>query len=353
MLQSKGPIRVLVVDDSATIRRVVSAELNKQADINCIDGAADAFEARERIKAERPDVLVLDVEMPRMSGLDFLRKVMKLRPMPVVMFSALTQSGSHDAVEALSIGAFDCLGKTADMLHDGTMDSLPNLIRAAAASNIGGTVKAAPAASGASPKPTVARSATEHVVLIGSSTGGVDALETVLSGFAADCPPTLITQHMPAEFLASFAGRLDGSMAPRVKLAENNEPLAQGHVYLAPGGDYHLALQPGTTPRCILDPQGKVSGHRPSVNVLFRSAVPMASKVVAAILTGMGADGAEGMTELRHAGARTMAQDAATSTVFGMPRVAWEMGGAEQLVPLDKVSKTILDLCSHDHRQPA
>jgi len=272
-----------------------------------------------------------------MNGLDFLERLMRLRPMPVIMVSTLTHKGSAAALEALSLGAVDCLGKPgADKIPE-TFERLGDLLVAAAGARVRDpSQRRTPEAA-----PTDFRW-NGKCVLIGSSTGGVDALENVLAGFPANCPPTLITQHMPEGFLASFASRLNGRIAPRLTLAEDRAPLEQGQIYLAPGGDYHLTVQPGEPARCRLVQGEKRSGHRPSVDMLFESAVPMASRVVAVMLTGMGRDGAEEMLALRQAGARCIAQDEATSVVFGMPRVALENGAAEAAVPLGGIAREVL-----------
>lgn len=348
MKASEKAIRVMTVDDSPTIRRLIASELSGCADIECLDGGAHPYEARERIKAEAPDVLILDIDMPRMNGLDFLRKIMTLRPMPVVMFSSMTKSGSRKAIEALEIGAVDVLVKTPTMSTDGTLSFLPEKVRAAAGARVSPQLDPRPTG----PAADAGFQNQDRIVLVGSSTGGVDALETLLSGYPRMCPPTLISQHMPAEFLRNFTLRVNSFVQPVVKLAEDGEPLNDGVVYIAPGGDYHLALEGGLHPRIYLDPQGKVTGHRPSVDVLFESGVPFASRIVAAILTGMGSDGANGMKSLRDAGARTMAQDEATCTVFGMPRVALERGGAERALPLERIAASILEICAEPMRAP-
>ncbi len=335
--------RVLIVDDSLTIRSLIRARLSEDPRIEVVGEAEDPYEAREKIKALSPDVLTLDVEMPRMNGLDFLERLMRLRPMPVIMVSTLTQKGSAAALEALSLGAIDCLGKPAADKIPETFERLGDLLVAAASARVRDpSQRRTPQAA-----PTDFQWNGKHL-LIGSSTGGVDALETVLAGFPANCPPTLITQHMPESFLASFAGRLNGRIAPKLQLAETGLPLQPGHIYLAPGGDTHLTVEPGDPPRCRLATGEKRSGHRPSVDVLFESAVPMAPRVVAALLTGMGRDGAEQMLALRKAGARCLAQDEASCVVFGMPRVALETGAAEAAVPLGNMAREMLALAGAD-----
>lgn len=334
-----SPTRVLLVDDSRTIRQLLRARLAGDARIAIVGEASDPLEAREMIKALNPDVLTLDVEMPHMNGLEFLEKLMRLRPMPVVMISTLTHRGSAAAIEALSLGAVDCLGKPgADRLGDAFAGLADMLVIAA-----GARVRQR---SGAARSPSVPSDYRwgGKVVLIGASTGGVEALETVLAGYPADGPPTLVTQHMPPGFLTSFASRLDGRIAPRLELAADALPLLPGRVYLAPGGDTHLTLVPGDPPRCRLHPGERRSGHRPSVDVMFLSAVPAATSVVAVQLTGMGRDGAEGMRALRDAGARCIAQDEETSVVYGMPKAAMEIGGAEAAFPLSAISAAILGL---------
>ncbi|PTV97031.1 two-component system chemotaxis response regulator CheB [Rhodobacter aestuarii] len=335
------PKRVLIVDDSPTIRALLRNHLAQDPRLVVVGEACDPFDAREKIKALLPDVLTLDVEMPRMNGLEFLEKLMRLRPMPVVMISTETQKGSAAALEALSLGAVECIGKPSfDRLSD-TFFNLPDLLVAAANARLR-----------TGPRAQISPSATAFnwngkYVLIGSSTGGVDALETFLSSYPRNCPPTLITQHMPEGFLASFARRLESKMQPHVALATEGAPLLPGNVYLAPGGEYHLAVAGGADrPKCRLLNTEKRNGHRPSVEVLFDSAVPMGKRCVGVMLTGMGKDGAEAMVRLRQAGARCLAQDEASSVVFGMPRAALELGAAEQAVPIGQMAGKVLGLCS-------
>ncbi len=332
-------IRVMIVDDSQTIRQLIRARLRDDPRVEVVGEAADPIEAREKIKALVPDILTLDVEMPRMNGLEFLEKLMRLRPMPVVMISSETQRGSSAALDALALGAVECIGKpTGGMLHDSFADLADTLVAAA-----GARLKRAGSGALATAKTAPFFWNGRHV-LIGSSTGGVDALETVLRGYPANCPPTLITQHMPAAFLASLATRLNSRIAPHLQLAEDGMVVAPGNVYLAPGGDVHLQIKVGSPARCRLVAGEKRSGHLPSVDVLMESAVPMAKKCIGVILTGMGRDGAEGMRALRDNGGRCFAQDEATSVVFGMPKVALELGGAEKAVPLKAVAQEILAL---------
>lgn len=330
--------RVLIVDDSATIRSIIRAQLVRDPRLEVVGEACDPYEAREKIKSLNPDVLTLDVEMPKMNGIDFLEKLMRLRPLPVVMVSTETHQGSAAALEALSLGAVDCIGKPRNGDLQIAFEGLADRLIAAANARVN------PRCQRKMSQPMTDFKWNGRYVFIGSSTGGVDALETVLSGYPANCPPTLITQHMPESFLCSFARRLDAHIAPHFSIARNEDPLLPGHVYLAPGGDYHLEVKPGHPPRCHLLEADKVSGHRPSVDVLFRSAISLASHAIGVILTGMGRDGAEGLAALRQAGARCFAQNEATCVVYGMPRAAIELGAAERSLPIGDVSSTILEL---------
>lgn len=332
------PTRVLIVDDSLTIRQLLRARLRSNPQIEVVGEASDPFEAREKIKLLHPDVITLDVEMPRMNGLEFLEKLMRLRPMPVVMISTLTSKGSTEALEALSLGAFDCIAKPSAECLPETFAYLGDLLIAAANARIR-TPGARPVA-----KPVSGFQWNGMFVLIGSSTGGVDALETVLSEYPEDCPPTLIVQHMPESFLSSFATRLNNRIAPRLELASQGAPLVQGQIYLAPGGAYHLGVNAGTVPTCNLFAADKRSGHRPSVDHVFESALPIASRCLGVMLTGMGRDGAEQMLRLRQGGARCIAQDELSSVVYGMPRVALELGAAERPVTLHKIASEILSI---------
>ena len=341
--------RVLVVDDSPSMRQLISSVLNSAPDIEVIGHAGDPLEAREAIKALNPDVLTLDVEMPNMDGLDFLERLMRLRPTPVIMVSNLTTRGGDIAIRALEIGAFDCITKPMPgdkELFAGLVDK----VRLAAEAR--GRMSAP--ANGKDAKP-VARPSKDAfrpngwVVAIGSSTGGVEALTSVLSGFPANCPPTVITQHMPGTFTRSFAERLNRLCEATVSEAVEGAPLVPGRIYIAPGGtSNHLEISGSDTPRCRLRPSDPVNGHCPSVDVLFRSVAKAAgAAALGVILTGMGRDGAAGLLTMRQAGARTIGQDAATSLIYGMPRTAFEAGAVEQQMPLKKIGAEILTLTSH------
>lgn len=337
-------IRVLIVDDSPTMRSLIAAVLRQDPEIAVVGQASEPIEAREAIKSLNPDVLTLDVEMPNMNGLKFLEKIMRLRPMPVVMVSTLTHAGADVTLAALEIGAFDCVAKpTAGKPVEQAFAGLPEKVKAAARARVRGKVDSEP--------PAVVRGdfrPNGHVVAIGSSTGGVEALLSVLSAFPANCPPTVITQHMPATFTKSFAARLDRSMAAKVMEAKDGAPLLPGHIYLAPGGEGHLEIAeaPGQL-QCRLIATPPVNGHSPSVDVLFRSvASNVGARSVGAILTGMGRDGAQGLLEMRNAGAATFGQNEATCVVYGMPRVAYEIGAVERQLPIERIGAEILKACN-------
>jgi two-component system, chemotaxis family, protein-glutamate methylesterase/glutaminase len=335
-------VTVLVVDDSPTMRGLISAALRRDPEIEVLGTAGDPLEARDAIKRLNPDVITLDVEMPNMNGLEFLEKIMRLRPMPVVMVSTLTQAGAEVTLAALELGAVDAVGKpSAGVTAMEAFGDLAQRVKVAAGARV--------RAGGESRGPSVDagwRPRANAMVALGASTGGVEALITLLSSFPANCPPTVITQHMPVTFTKSFAARLDKLCAPSVKEAEDGDPLLQGHVYLAPGGPAHLEVVRGAPPRCRLRVGDTVSGHRPSVDVLFNSVARLDMHVVGALLTGMGKDGAEGLLALRQAGGRTLGQDQASSVVYGMPRAAFELGAVERQLPLGRLGPAILELAS-------
>jgi two-component system chemotaxis response regulator CheB len=340
-------VRVLVVDDSATMRRLISDVLSNDPDIEVIGGAPEPAIARTMIKELNPDVITLDVEMPHMNGLEFLEKIMRLRPMPVVMVSTLTQRGAEVTLEALELGAVDYFAKpkeNAAALLAASSTELAEKVKTAARANVRPRGAA----------PNIGHSLNVHsdfkpssrVVAIGSSTGGVEALIEVLSHFPENCPPTLITQHMPAGFTKSFSERLNRLCRPVVAEAAEGAVLEKGHVYLAPGGDAHLKLHGNGRMRCHLSPGPAVNGHRPSVDVLFNSIVASGHDALGVILTGMGRDGALGLKAMRDAGSPTIGQDEGTCVVYGMPRAAFEAGGVSQQLPLEKIGPEILRLCS-------
>jgi two-component system chemotaxis response regulator CheB len=337
-----NPVRVLVVDDSATMRGLISAALTDDPAIEVIGQAADPLEAREAIKALNPDVMTLDVEMPRMDGLEFLEKVMRLRPFPVVMVSSLTARGATATIRAMELGAVDCIGKPS-IEHPNSFDDLPARVRAAASARLRphGLRAASVAPQVAGYKPD------GKIVAIGASTGGVEALIAVVSGFPENCPPTVVTVHMPSPFTRSFARRLDGLTGAHVAEAEDGAPIEVGRVYVAPGTLTHLEVSGGTRPTCRLSASEQVNGHRPSVDVMFEStAKAFGARALGVILTGMGRDGAAGLMAMRRSGARTLGQDEGSSVVYGMPKVAFEIGAVERQLPIGEMRAGILKLTS-------
>ncbi|MCV9962805.1 protein-glutamate O-methylesterase CheB [Pararhizobium sp. BT-229] len=336
--------RVLVVDDSATMRGLITAILSSDPGIEVIGQAADAMQARQAIKDLDPDVVTLDIEMPNMNGLEFLEKIMRLRPMPVIMVSTLTHKGAEASIAALEIGAFDCVGKPLPG-DPHPFSDLADKVKAAARSQrkyiISGNKVAAPSAANANGASDYR--AGRKIIAIGSSTGGVEALITVLQKFPANCPPTVITQHMPHTFTKSFAERLNRLCAPAVQEATDGARLEVGKIYLAPGGERHLQVVNPSSPSCRLLDREPVNGHRPSVDVLFDSVAELAGRnAVGVILTGMGRDGASGLLKMRHAGARTFGQNEKTCVVYGMPRVAYELGAVETQLPLSSIGEEVL-----------
>jgi two-component system chemotaxis response regulator CheB len=332
-------IKVLVVDDSALIREVLSRMLTRDGDIAVVGTATDPIEAREKIKQLNPDVVTLDIEMPNMNGLAFLEKLMRLRPMPVVMVSTLTKKGASETLLALELGAVDFVAKPSAEFAGG-LDafgvSLRDKIRDAARADVRGAavrpdvpkvdVKTAAAPEGA-------------LIAIGASTGGVEAIRAVLTNMPVDCPPIVIAQHMPAGFTGRFAARLDELCALTVCEAEDRMLLERGHAYVA-RGDYHLRVERSSGKlKCRLSQDELASGHRPSVDVLFESvAKTVGHMAVGAILTGMGRDGARGLKLMREAGAYTVGQSQASALVYGMPRVAFEEGAVVDQAPVEQIA---------------
>jgi len=341
-------VRVLIVDDSATIRQLLSQILSRDPEIEVVGAAPEPAVARQMIKELNPDVLTLDVEMPNMNGLEFLEKIMRLRPMPVVMVSTLTEAGAEITLDALAIGAVDFFAKPTHNIGatlDAAAQELTAKVKAAAGARLRGPMRKSAAVPVETGTPFQ-----DRLIAIGSSTGGVEALLEVLSHFPANCPPTVITQHMPAGFTASFAKRLDKVCRPTVVEASDGEPLAIGKVLLAPGAIAHLEVTGRSTWRCHLVADGLTSGHRPSVDRLFQSVAKTAgAKAIGVILTGMGRDGANGLLAMREAHAQTIGQDESSSIVYGMPRVAFECGAVAVQLPLEKIGPEILKFA----RQPA
>jgi two-component system chemotaxis response regulator CheB len=340
----KKACRVLVVDDSSTMRKLIRQGLGRDPRLRVVGEAGTAQQARELVKTLEPDIMTLDVEMPGMDGLEFLSRLMVARPMPVVMVSSLTGRGSDAAIRALSLGAMECIEKPRFGTAQETFSQLADLLVTLSAAQPSTRPGRSPASREREYDPPFQWNG--RYLLIGASTGGVDALETIFAAFPSDAPPTLVTQHMPAPFLASFAERLNSNMCPNIRLASDGDVLTQGNILIAPGGRYHLRLSHDGAAQATLWEGPKRNGHRPSVDEMFLSALPMAHRSVAAVLTGMGRDGAAGMLQLRSAGARTFAQDGASSIVYGMPRVATQIGAAGQVVPLAQMASTLLGACA-------
>ena len=345
-------IRVLVIDDSALIRSVMKELINREADMECVGAAPDPLVAREMIKTLNPDVLTLDVEMPKMDGLDFLEKLMRLRPMPVVMVSTLTERGSDITFRALALGAVDFVSKPKMDIARGMEEyagEITDKIRGAAQARVRKTVAAAIiserlTADAILPSVVGRFSSTEKLIIIGASTGGTEAIKEVLTRLPADVPGILVTQHMPEAFTKSFADRLNSLCKISVKEAEHNERILPGHAYIAPGHSHLLLSRSGANYMTELSQGPPVNRHRPSVDVLFRSAANVAgANALGIILTGMGKDGAQGMLEMRQAGSHTIAQDEASCVVFGMPKEAIAVGGACEVMPLQNIARYTLD----------
>lgn len=350
-MMSARKIKVLIVDDSALIRSVMTAIISSQCDMEVVGVAPDPLVARDLIKQTNPDVLTLDVEMPRMDGLDFLEKLMRLRPMPVVMVSSLTERGSEITLRALELGAVDFVTKPKMSIQAGMReytDMIADKIRVAAKANIRPRKLpgAATGNSGSEPLPMIRNpfTSSEKLIIVGASTGGPEAIKDFLVRMPPDCPGILIAQHMPEGFTQSFARRLDSLCKISVKEAEHGERVLPGHAYVAPGHSHLVLARSGANYITHLDQGPQVNRHRPSVDVLFGSAAKFAGKnAVGVILTGMGKDGALGMREMKHAGAYNFAQDEASCVVFGMPREAIAIGAAHEVCSLSMLPVMVLD----------
>jgi two-component system chemotaxis response regulator CheB len=352
-------IRAMIVDDSASVRLALSEILSAESDIEVIATAADPFIAAQRLRHELPDVIFLDIEMPRMDGLTFLRKIMAQRPIPVVICSTIAQAGSETFLEALEAGAVDIVPKPAVNTAQGlqqTGAAIRQIARVAARARLRGRAPAAPLLSEAKltadavlPLDTRGQGPrTDPLVCIGASTGGTEAIREVLEALPADAPGIVIVQHMPEKFTGAFARRLDRSCAPLVKEAEHGDPVLPGHVLIAPGGLHMAVVRSGTRYTVKILEGPPVSRHRPSVDVLFRSAAQQArDNALGILLTGMGDDGARGLLELRRAGATTIAQDEESSVVFGMPKEAIACGAASKVQPLGRMAR---DIVAHGQR---
>jgi len=350
--------KVLIIDDSALMRQMLTEILASDAQIEVVGSAADPYVARDKIKALNPDVLTLDVEMPRMDGITFLGNLMRLRPMPVVMISSLTEKGADITLRALELGAVDFVSKPKVDVAQGMQDyaeAIRAKVKMAAQVKVSALERHAPVPiAEVAPKLTADavlgaahRSrpliTTEKIVAIGASTGGTEAIKDVLCMLPADAPGIVITQHIPAAFSGPFAKRMDGVSALSVCEASDGQQILPGHVYIAPGGRHLLVERNGARYMCRLSDGPPVNRHRPSVDVLFRSVAQAAgANAVGVLLTGMGDDGAAGLLEMLQAGASTLAQDEASSVVWGMPGQAWQLGAAQHLLPLHEVAAGIL-----------
>jgi len=354
----KGKIRVIVVDDSALVRSLLSEIINRQPDMECIGTANDPLIAREMIREQNPDVITLDVEMPRMDGIDFLGRLMRLRPMPVLMISTLTERGAEVTMKALELGAVDFVAKPRVGLAGGLNElaaQIVDKIRVAAAAHVrrmpvrsaSAIVHSEPGApASASPKAASAllgRLSTEKLICIGASTGGTEAIREVLVQMPADSPAIVITQHMPPGFTTSFATRLNSLCQITVKEAVNGERILPGHAYIAPGGKQFSLARSGANYVAVVDDGPPVNRHKPSVEVLFKSAAAVVGRNAYGImLTGMGADGAAAMREMKDAGSYNYVQDEASCIVFGMPREAIAHGAADEVLPLTQIAPALI-----------
>lgn len=350
-MSTNPKIRVLIVDDSRMIRDVLTDILNEQPDIQVVGAAADAYEARDLIRDRHPDVLTLDVEMPRMNGLEFLDKLMRARPMPVVMISSFTERGSEITFRALELGAVEFVTKP--RLNEQTPDDygrvIADKIRAARSARLRPPRHAGPddtvsipALAPKRPVPLGVKTS-QKLIAVGASTGGTEAVREFLVGMPADCPGIAIVQHMPENFTRMFAERLNGLCQIRVKEAEHNDPILPGHAYIAPGGKHLWVKREGTQLLAKLSTEAPMNLHRPSVDFLFLSAAKfVGSDAIGVIMTGMGRDGAHGMLEMRRAGAWNLAQDEATSVIFGMPREAIELDAVDEVLPLGRLRERAL-----------
>jgi two-component system chemotaxis response regulator CheB len=342
--------RVVVVDDSALVRSILTEIINKQPDMECIGAAQDPLVAREMIRNLNPDVITLDVEMPRMDGIDFLSRLMRLRPMPVVMVSTLTERGAEVTMKALELGAVDFVAKPKIGVADGIRQlasDITDKIRIAAKAHIRRAPAAPPPGSPAAAAPvvqSVGRLSTEKIIFIGASTGGTEATKDVLVNLPADCPAVCITQHMPPGFTTSYAARLNGLCKIRVAEAKDGERILPGHAYLAPGGKQFSIERSGANYIARVIDGEPVNRHRPSVEVLFNSAAKIVGpNAFGIMLTGMGADGATAMRTMKDAGSYNICQDEASCVVFGMPREAINAGAAHEVLSLKDIAPRLLE----------
>jgi len=347
----KNRIKVLVVDDSAVVRKVFREELSREKDIEVIGTAPDPYVARDKIVKLQPDVVTLDIEMPRMDGITFLKKLIRYYPLPVIIVSSLTRNGGRLAMEALSLGALEVISKPSSAYSVGEMSvQLIDKIRAVAGVKVESRRKRPSDKIIQAKIPSKALSRTTNkVIAIGASTGGTEALKVVLKGMPPNAPGTLVVQHMPAHFTTSFAERLNEMSAMTIKEAEDGDSLINGVALIAPG-NYHMLLRRSGAKYYVMVKKGPLVNHqRPAVDVLFHSVASYAgSNAVGVILTGMGSDGAHGLLKMKEAGARTVAQDEKSCIIFGMPKEAIQLGAAEKVVPLGNIANEALNLITED-----
>jgi two-component system chemotaxis response regulator CheB len=355
-LKNNARTRVVVVDDSALVRSLLTEIINRQPDMQCVGAASDPFVAREMIRTLNPDVITLDIEMPRMDGIDFLSKLMRLRPMPVVMVSTLTERGADVTLRALELGAVDFVAKPKIGVADGLRllaQDITDKVRIAAKAHLRRLhVSPAPGERQAdgmlvpppAPVAHIGRLSTEKIIFIGASTGGTEATKEVLTHLPPDSPAVVITQHMPPGFTRSYAARLDGLCKIRVAEARDGDRVLPGHAYIAPGG-FHLSVErSGANYVARVQDGDPVNRHKPSVEVLFKSAARVVGpNALALMLTGMGADGARAMKEMRDAGSYNYVQDEASCVVFGMPREAIAAGAAHEVLPLSQIAPKLIE----------
>ncbi|WP_369938827.1 protein-glutamate methylesterase/protein-glutamine glutaminase [Xanthomonas medicagonis] len=354
-MTAETPCRVLIVDDSAVVRQMLTEILSRAPGVEVVGSAADPLLAREKIKRLNPDVITLDVEMPRMDGLAFLENLMRLRPTPVVMISSLTERGADTTLQALALGAVDFISKPKLDVARGLeeyAEEIVGKVKAAAKAKVRALDRPAaprPGAGVATPSAasTLKFRTTDRLIAIGASAGGTEALRVVLEGMPADAPAVVMTQHLPAGFSTAFADRLNRHSAMAVREATEGEAILPGHAYLPPGGKHLQVIRDGARWRCKIDDGPPVNRHKPAVDVLFQSVARNAgANAIGAILTGMGDDGARGLLEMLQAGASTLVQDEATSVVWGMPGTAFRLGAAQEVLPLDRIAERLIALSS-------
>jgi two-component system chemotaxis response regulator CheB len=343
-------IRVLIVDDSALVRQILTQGLSQDTNLEVVGTAQDPYAARDKIVELQPDVMTLDVEMPRMDGVEFLQRLMPQFPLPVVMVSSLTQKGKQITLNALEAGAVDFVSKPTSNIASGIASMMMELrtkIKIASTANVSHykNGQAANASKTGLVKSSSLAESTDKILAIGASTGGTEAIKRVICRFPVTMPGVVIVQHMPAGFTRMFADRLNQLCAMQVKEAESGDRVMPGRILVAPGQKQLRVIRSGGRYQVVCEPGEKVSGHCPSVDVMMHSvAKNVGPNAVGVMLTGMGSDGADGMLAMRKAGARNLAQDQASSVVFGMPKVAYEKGGAERLVPLDEIADNVAKL---------